>query len=204
MPLVLSRYAFTEDDWEEVQAFDCGQKDHELEVSNWLKGPKGQDSAITSLSSENPSRVWLYRLEESDNEDAEPGPIVGFGALGTTHWRWTDKKDPFLPITIIIWYGVQKTFKRQPPSHEDKFYSSQILDDLIVIAHETKDERPILGLDVRPENTRAIEIYRQKQFDINLAQYVDKTTNIAYNRMARILDLDVLERMQNEAKKKKK
>jgi hypothetical protein len=71
----LVRDAFTEEYWDEVQAFDCGSMPWELEVSDWLKGPIGTDSALTAIhNAEKPGRVWLYRLEN--------GQLVGFGALG--------------------------------------------------------------------------------------------------------------------------
>jgi ribosomal protein S18 acetylase RimI-like enzyme len=187
MGLVLSRYPFTPDDWDEVQSFECGGKEHQREVSDWLKGRVEEDSALAALADDPPARIWLYRLEEEDPEDGH-GELVGFGALNNSAWRWTTKKSPYVPITVLLWYAVQSQFKRQPPGDEDGYYSSQILDDLIDQALSDKQDRPILGLCVRPENVRAIDLYRRKHFTVELDPFTDKTTGIKYTRMARILD----------------
>jgi hypothetical protein len=183
----LVKYPFTEDDWDDVQSFDCGDKPHQREVSDWLKGRRDEDSALAALAKDPPSRIWLYRLE--DNE-ADPGPdnLVGFGALDRSAWRWTGGKDPYLPITILLWFAVQNRFKRQPPGDEGGFYSSQIMDDLIATAMDDRIERPVLGLCVRVGNTGAIDLYRRKGFTVKLSSFKDRATGIEYLRMARVLD----------------
>ncbi len=208
MALFLTHYRFTPDDYDEVQSFDCGEKVHQLEVSDWLKGPADprplEGSALAEISDVPPVRVWLYRLEDDEDETKDIEQIVGFGALGASQWRWTTEKSPKVPITMLIWFAVQKEFKRQPPGEENDFYSSQIMDHLIDEAMKEKQERPVLGLCVRPENKSAIALYRRKHFDVTLSQYVDKKTGIAYDRMARILDPVRLDEMVQELAKKKK
>ncbi len=192
MALALAKYPFTPDDWEEVQSFDCGEKEHQREVSDWLKSPLGADGALSSISSENPVRVYLYRLEDLASEDGGPGDLVGFGALGLSRWRWKGKKDPYVPLTLLIWFAVRTCFKRQPAGEPDGFYSSQILDDLIAEAMDHQDTHPVLGLCVRPANAGAIDLYRRKHFTVELSPFKDRETDIEYLRMARILNAERL------------
>ena len=99
---------------------------------------------------------------------------------------------------------VHRDFKRQPSSdNPDDWYSSEILDDLIAQAYDDQMTHPVLGLCVRPENTRAIELYRHKKFTEDLSPFPDKETGVVYNRMARILNADVLLDMLQAAKKKR-
>jgi ribosomal protein S18 acetylase RimI-like enzyme len=191
MALALAKYPFSRADWDEVQSFDCGSKDHQREVSDWLKGPEGADSALSAIHATPPAHVYLYRLEDPDDA-AVRGELVGFGALGQTRWRWTGKKDPFVPLTILIWFAVRNEFKRQPPGDPDGYYASQILDDLIAEALERQDTHPILGLCVRPENVGAIDLYRRKGFSVELSLFMDKQTGVEYLRMARILSAERL------------
>jgi ribosomal protein S18 acetylase RimI-like enzyme len=78
------------------------------------------------------------------------------------------------------------------------------MDNLIHEAYQLRQERPVLGLCVRPTNTRAIELYRKKHFNVDLDPYTDKRTGVQYARMARILDPVRLEEMVNELAKKKR
>jgi hypothetical protein len=200
MPPELEKFDFTEDDWHEVQSFDCGDRPHQLEVSDWLKRPFGEDGALTTIKRTPPGKVWLYRLPAPD------GRIVGFGAIDKARegWRWKGKKDPKVPVTLILWYGVQTPFKKQPPSaNPDDHYSSVILDDLIACAYDDQDTHPVLGLCVQAVNTVAIELYRRKKFTEELSPYIDKQTQIEYVRMARILNPALLVRILEEAKKPK-
>jgi len=193
----LVREDFTEDQLAlpEVQQFDCGAEIWEKEVSDWLKMPLGQDGAISSVrNEERPGRVWLYR-----NAD---GQLVGYGALGYTEWRWTRNKDPFLPLTVIIWCAIQKEFWGKPDGPKDERFSHQIMDNLITEAIDDVETHPILGLAVHPENTRAIKFYKEYEFLDNLAPRKDRLTGILYNRMALPLDNEILGRMIEAAKKK--
>ena len=53
------------------------------------------------------------------------------------------------------------------------------------------------------DNSSAISLYRRKLFTVDLAPFKDRTTQVEYNRMARILNPATLERLANEAKKGK-
>jgi hypothetical protein len=107
-------------------------------------------------------------------------------------------------VTLILWYGVQTSFKKQPPSADpDGHYSAAILDDLIACAHDDKDTHPVLGLFVQKDNRVAIDLYQRKKFDVRLTPYIDKQTEVEYLRMARILNPALLISIVEEAKKRK-
>ena len=86
MALVLARYPFTADDWDEVQSFDCGEKEHQREVSDWIKGPADPipngGSALAELNADPPARILLYLarrgwiLIRSVSEAAPPDPSL--------------------------------------------------------------------------------------------------------------------------------
>jgi len=202
---VLHKHEFTDSDFDDVQDFDCGGKDYQLEVSNWLKGPPdAADSASRTIrDKERPAKVYLYRLVDETAEkddDIADAPLVGFGALSKGKWRWTGKKPPAIPVSVLIWYGVQAGFKRQPPGDEKAFYSAQILDDLIAEAMDDRHDYPIVGLCVHGDNRRAIQIYLDNDFTVELSPYKDKATGIEYRKMARILDPGRLQHFINAAK----
>jgi ribosomal protein S18 acetylase RimI-like enzyme len=197
MPRKLDREAFMEEHLgsEEIQRFNCGEEVWEVEVSNWLKQPLGEDGALSSTrDTERPGRVWLYRLAN--------GRLVGYGALGYTQWRWTKKKDPFLPLTVITWCAIHKEFWGLPEGPKEERYSHEIMDNLITEAMDDAATHPILGLAVHPENRRAIKFYRDYEFIEGLEPRKDKLTGILYNRMALPLDAEVLNGMIEQAKKK--
>jgi ribosomal protein S18 acetylase RimI-like enzyme len=194
MPDGLAKHVFTEDDWEEVQSFDCGDEPFAREVTDWLRGPFGSDSALTAIRHpDRPCRVWLYRLED--------GALVGFGALGKSEWRWKGKKDPKVPLTVIVWVGIGKEFRGQPPGLREGRYSAQILDDLIAEALEDQETHPVLGLFVQTANVRAIELYRRAGFTEELEPFVDKQTGVEYRRMAMVLNPEALLRLRAAAGK---
>lgn len=192
----LTKEAFTLDDLDEVQSFDCGDEPFAREVSDWLKGPLGADSAATSIGHpERPGRVWLYRRED--------GTLVGFGALGKSEWRWKGKKDPKIPLTVIIWVGIRKEFRGKPDGPREGRYSAQILDDLIAEALEDQETHPVLGLFVQTANIRAVELYRRAGFAEELDSYIDKQSGVEYKRMAMVLNAEVLLQVVQAGSKKK-
>jgi len=108
----------TLDDYDIVQDFDCGSRDYQREVSDWLKKPLGSGGALDAVSLPGGDvRVLLYWLAH----DLGFEHLVGFGSLGKSEWRWTGKKDPFIPVTVITWFAVQNRFKRQPPGDPEEF-----------------------------------------------------------------------------------
>jgi hypothetical protein len=164
----LTRHVFTRLDLPSVQDFDCGDEAYEKEVADWLKGAEGADSAITSINHPTkPSRVWLYKLGKE---------IIGFGALAKTDWRWPGKNnDPKLPLSILIWIGVQKKYWGQPSGPKEERYAAQILDDLVAEASDDAKTHPVLGLFVHKDNARAIRFYKNAGFSDELEQRVERT-----------------------------
>jgi ribosomal protein S18 acetylase RimI-like enzyme len=192
----LEKEPFGEEHFEEVQSFRCGSLPHQVEVSDWLKRPMGEDGALTAIHDpQKPNRVWLYRLPDNS--------LVGFGAIGRSEWRWTGKKEPYLPVTMITWFGVHEDYQGQPPLPKENRYSRKIFEDLISEALEDQETHPVLGLVVRAENTRAIHLYREFGFtDHGLQPFTDKQTNVQYQKMALILNRESLLRVRDGAKKK--
>lgn len=193
----LTRQIFTSADLPDVQNFHCGDDPFELEVANWLKGTAGPDvdSAVNSINHpDKPGRVWLYKLGER---------LVGFGALAKTDWRWPGKNnDPKLPLSIIIWVGVQKEFQGQPDGPKEERYSAQILDDLVAEAEEEGKTHPVLGLFVHKNNKRAIKFYKDAGFSDELVQRKDKETGeVEYYKMFVVLDDEALASIIKAAKK---
>jgi len=196
MAETLTRHAFTAAEWPNVQNFHCGDEPYEKEVADWLKGPDAPnvDSALTSINHpEKPGRVWLYKLGDE---------IVAFGALAKTDWRWPGKNnDPKLPLSIIIWVGVQVKFWGQPPGPKEERYSVQILDDLVAEAMLDAKTHPVLGLFVHKDNKRAIKFYKDAGFSDELEQRVEKT---GHYKMFIVLDDDALAATLTAAKDTKK
>lgn len=195
----LTKHPFGDDDWESVQAFDCGDAPYELEVSRWLKGAADEDSALASIHNDKrPGKVWLYKLDD--------GTLVGFGALGKSEWRWTGKKDPRVPLTVIIWVGLQKEFQGQPPppTPKEERYSARILDDLIAEAVADAETHPILGLFVHKDNVKAIRLYQAAGFTADgLDPVRDTAGEVAYYKMAMVLNDEALLRLLPPRAKKK-
>jgi len=192
MTTPLRKHEFTEADWPEVQSFDCGDQPSEREVSRWLTGGAEEDSALRAIrDKDRPAKVWLYKLED--------GTLVGFAATAKTHWRWRGKKDPKVPVTILIWLGVDVRFRGLPAGSPDGTYAAQILSDVAAEAVEEKEEYPVLGLCVQEDNARAIRFYEREGFAGGLEPFVDKTTGVRYRRMAVILDDEALLRLRNAA-----
>lgn len=200
LPPAIVRHEFTAADWKGVQHFDCGDAPYEREVSDWIKGPcdPDVDSALTSISHpEQPGRVWLYKLED--------GTLLGFGALGYNEWRWRGKNDPKVPVTVIIWVGLQREFHGKPAGPKEYKYSVLILNDLIKEAEKDQATHPALGLSVHKDNVKAIKLYDWFGFESDFEPRRNKETKeIEYLRMAVVLDDEAVLRLRDEAKKKKK
>jgi len=193
----LTKHVFTKSDWADVQNFNCGDRAFEQEVASWLKGADtlGTDSALNSINhSDKPCRVWLYKLD---------GVLVGFGSLAKTEWRWPGKNnDPKLPLTIVIWVGLQKEFQGQPLGPKEGRYSSQILDDLVAEAEQDAKTHPVLGLFVHKDNDKALKFYRDAGFSDELVQRLNKATGeIEYYKLFVILDDDALRELLASTKK---
>jgi ribosomal protein S18 acetylase RimI-like enzyme len=172
----LVRIPFTEDLLPKVQAFDCGQEPWELEVSNWIKAPRGGGGAVDDLPR---NQVWLYATDNGD--------LVGFGSFGETSQKWPRSKDPPILASIIPMLGIAKEYWGQPPGPRESRYSTRILEDLIVEAVAHQNERPILILFVNVNNQRAIQLYQRFGFVELHKPVTDKNTGFVNKRM--VLDL---------------
>lgn len=180
----LTRHVFSADDLPDVQDFYCGDEPYEKEVADWLKGPAvgGVDNAVNSIvHPDKPSRVWMYKID---------GQLIGFGALAKTDWPWPGKNnDPKLPLSIIIWVGVDKKYQGQPLGPKEGRYSAQILDDLVAEAEVDAKTHPVLGLYVDQNNKKAIRFYKEAGFSDELPQRVEK---IGLYKMVIVLDDEAL------------
>jgi ribosomal protein S18 acetylase RimI-like enzyme len=170
----LVRIAFTEELLPKVQSFDCGNEPRELEVSDWIKAPRGAGGAVDDLARGN--EVWLYVTGGGD--------VVGFGSLGIALQRWPRAKDPQINVSVIPMLGVDKRYWGQPPGPRENRYSARILDDVIAEATKHRAERPILILFVNEQNTRAIRLYERAGFKELHKPMTDRRTGFVNKRMA--------------------
>jgi len=136
-----------------VQGFDCGSESWERAMALWITGQEAIDS-ITNRG----TQVFLYY--DGSNQ------LVGFGSIGTTHWSWPPPNGRRTELAIIPALAVQKRFWGHPKGRSvapsDK-YSRQILSDLIGRAKLL----PVtaLALFVHKDNTHAIALYREIEFE---------------------------------------
>ena len=135
--------------------FSCGCQPWEIEVSEWIKMPRGSGSlpgALDEMESQESCQVWLY--------GTEGGELVGFGSLGGTKWRWPrPNKDPQVSINVIPYLGISVEFQGKPER-----YAAQILSDLRAEACMHVEREPILGLFVDVRNQKAIRFYSKEGF----------------------------------------
>ncbi len=190
----LDKEEFTEDQWQEVQDFQCGESPYQVAVANWLKADKdAEESAVKAIhDNDRPCRVWLYRLAD--------GRLVGFGALGKSRWRWTGKKDPWVPISSVTWYAVHSDFQGKPIGPKEERYSYRILEDLIGEAQVDQETHPVLALNVHKDNTRAIDLYMSIGFTEELSSRV--IDGEEHRRLAVVLNDEALKRILAEQSKK--
>lgn len=165
-------------------------------MSNWLKGTRGTESAKEEMKDpEKPTTVWLYRLAD--------GTLVGFGALAKSAWSWTQRKDPWIPVTVITWCGIQKDLQGQPLKSEGTRYSHQIMDDLINEAMQDHVTHPVLGLMVDVKNIKAISLYKKFKFIDNIPTWTD-SHGVTYQNMGVILNQESFNRLHGTRKKTKR
>lgn len=129
----------------------------------------------------------------------------GFGALAKSDWRWPGKNnDGFVPLSVIIWVGVQKEYWGKPEGPKDERYSAQILDDLLAEADADAKTHSVLGLFVHKDNHRAIKFYKDAGFSDDLEQRKDKVTGeVKYYKMFVVLDDDQFEEAVEAARSAK-
>src|SRR5271157_1062144 len=112
-----------------VQDFDCGAEDYQVEIAEWIKN-SGAGCIIDTMRDHLELKVWVYTLGDDT--------IVGYGSLGVTRWRLRGKVPgkKKVPVLLIANMGMRKEFQGEPKTATDKSdrYSSQILGDLIAKA----------------------------------------------------------------------
>ena len=199
MATTITKRPFTQSDLADVQKFDCGVNPYEVEVAEWIKGDgsPGVDCALTSMGDpQNPSRVWLYNSGD--------GRLLGYGALAQRKWRWKGKNDPHIPVTVIIWVGLDAAFQGKPEGAKEERYCVKIMDDLISEANRDCGTHPILGLLVHKDNAKAISLYKWYNFDDGLVPTLHPVTKeVEYLRMFLILDRAALLAITSTQKRKK-
>jgi ribosomal protein S18 acetylase RimI-like enzyme len=153
----------------DVQDFCCGKEPWNDEVAQWIKNTSSDDCALEWIKKG--TKVWLFRNSKKE--------IVGYGSLGTTTWKFTDKNPEQQAIAIIPYFGLKEEFKGQPANAPpDQRYASQIIRHLIATA--VLQNHKIIGLSVDKRNARAIAFYKKMNFII-------RSTDKSYHRMYRVI-----------------
>jgi GNAT superfamily N-acetyltransferase len=132
--------------------FECGREPWDVEVANWITG-KSEDCAEKDIRDKR-CKVYLYR-----NSADQP---IGFTALGKTKGEWPEAASPRLPVAIIPWMGIHKSFHGHPNGPDEIRYSDQIIADVVYKAQSFG--RRYLVLFVHPKNIPAIKVYRRNGF----------------------------------------
>ena len=73
MPPKLRAIPLTPEMLPDLQSFECGTSEYQLELSEWIKGECIQDMQKRE------TKVWIFRTEDHE--------IVGYGSVGTSTWR---------------------------------------------------------------------------------------------------------------------
>ena len=141
-----------------VQTFDCGSEPWHVEISQWLKAPDG--AILAPVHPTHRSDVWLYLTQEDD--------LVGFGSLGGTIWPMPQPYNGPVPVNIIPYMGIARSFWGCPKGapQEDR-YSTLIMEDLINEAEDacvSFKREPFLTLFVHPSNAQAKKFYVRMGF----------------------------------------
>jgi RimJ/RimL family protein N-acetyltransferase len=197
MPRLLTKTSFSEADLAlpQVQAFFCGEERWEREITEWLRSPAGENSALQDMKNHG-TEIWLHWIEESEPAEGSSGGtdrveagtekrkrLVGVSSLGQTQWRWPPPKGPKRLLNIIPCVGLQKAFQGEPkdaPAGER--FASQILDHLIYEATTRTHREPRIVLMVDEENLRAIRFYEKAGFARLPQPHVSR--GVRYLRMA--------------------
>lgn len=153
MPRLLTRIPFAPEHQRGLADFDCGTEPWAQDATAWIKG-EGPGSVLDDLK--RGCAVWLYGTPQDG--------VVGFGSLAASRWRWPNEKDQPSTISIIPMLGIDRRFRGQPHGPDERRFSDQILDHLILEAMRCPDRAPLLGLFVHPDNLAAIRVYERAGF----------------------------------------
>lgn len=159
-PHQLYAVEFTIAEQARLVGFSCGNEAWSKHVSEWILG-----SDVLDSMSKWGTRVWLFETER--------GEIVGFGAVGTSKWRWPPPDGTRSTIVLIPMLGIDHRYHGQPADPAWR-YSRQIMSHLIaegqLMASEcSKDAKPKpqwLVLMVHQDNARAIKFYENCGFEL--------------------------------------
>lgn len=157
----LAKVQFTEQDFDAVQGFACGNEPWELYLAQWITNTAVQDERTIVDLLRDGTKVWLYY--------AGQGNLVGYGSLGVTRWKYPE---PFGPTTatigVIPAVAVSSAYQGQPLGDWRQRYSTEILMDLITTATQNYSAGvfpdPALGLFVDTRNVRAKTVYTRLGF----------------------------------------
>lgn len=138
---------------EEVQSFNCGSKDHERPLADWIKSESAAQIA-------GGCKVWLYRLE------TDTGPLVGYGSLSTGKIETTeaDGGKKIVKMYEIRMLALRSDYWGKPKGvadREEKF-SRQIVRHLqreAAQAQRLGQRERLLTLYVHPDASEAQELY---------------------------------------------
>ena len=135
-----------------VQGFDCGDEPWSRPVSAWIQNG---DALADMANPKYGTRVWLYWLRNR---------LVGYGSIGLTRRTIPPPAGPYVNVSIIPFFGVQRSYHRKPRwAARDERFAGQIMNDLIRAARDIG--RPLLILYVHSRNTRAKRFYEKFGFE---------------------------------------
>ena len=149
MPPKLRAIPLTPEMLPDLQSFECGTSEYQLELSEWIKGECIQDMQKRE------TKVWIFRTEDHE--------IVGYGSVVTSTWRLPHPNSDKKELSIIPMFAVHSRFQGKPPGvPTDERYSWSIFSFLIVEAR--KFGLNTLGLLVHDQNTAARRFYETVGF----------------------------------------
>jgi hypothetical protein len=135
-----------------VGNLSCGAHASACDANDWIHAI-GWPNVRTELN--RGTRVWLYKNRAGD--------YVGFGSLGLASWHFNQTT---FVVQLIPMLGVFEAFQTQPPTESGTpKYCYQIVDHLLDEAMARLQESSWVALSVRPENQKAIAIYKRAGFE---------------------------------------
>ena len=132
----------------------CGDTPAGRDAADWIN-----DVGWPSVSNElrRGTKVWAYA-----NRD---GKLVGFGSMRLDWWVLAAAKRRvavhYMPMLAIF---AEHQGRPEPSSGSPK-YCRQLLEHLLDQAVADRDNSSLVGLSVRPDNAKAISLYRQAGFE---------------------------------------
>jgi hypothetical protein len=161
MSLQLTGRKYSHSDKGQFASFDCGPRDYEREISDWIKD-EYPDCVTDDLAAGKVDSVHIYELGKKGSSK-----IIGYGALATDRWLLDLGSPAILLINMIAMLGLDKDYHGMPAGvPPEERYSTAILHDLIAKAKKRTDRFPAIGLYVHPQNAKAKSVYERNGFMI--------------------------------------